>query len=391
MSPQPLQLVHVDPTVAPADGDVPVYDAVSELYIPTAGVNGNVTAAGTLTSNQVVIGQGTKAVATLGSLGTTTTVLHGNAAGAPTFGAVVEADITLADNTTNNSSTAKHGFLKKLDNNATNFMNGQGDWATPSGSGAPADATYLVESSNGVLSNEVVTGTTYMTTAAYASRQAAAVSGRLFLPNNGFYFERDTGSAWAPWGPIFAMTPPVDGDFAWINQGGASVDTTNGGIYLQGPATAPDSLRIREKAIANTTTGVLEIAFLPALADTAAGGGMGLILRESGTAKVLIMRYNTNANGPAVFVTYGTGPTTLTTNSLNQAIQFPNTPVFQRVAISGTNYLFSISADGRHWIQVLSLAKTTPFTTAADRWGFGVNAASGNFAIGMTLLSFSEA
>lgn len=49
---------------------------------------GNVTAGGTLINNQLVLGQGTTALATLGSLGTTTTVLHGNAAGAPAFSPV---------------------------------------------------------------------------------------------------------------------------------------------------------------------------------------------------------------------------------------------------------------------------------------------------------------
>jgi len=50
-------------------------------------------------------------------------------------GAVTEVKITLANNTTNNASTTKHGFLKILDNVATNFLNGQGNWAVPSGSG----------------------------------------------------------------------------------------------------------------------------------------------------------------------------------------------------------------------------------------------------------------
>jgi hypothetical protein len=67
--------------------------------LSTSASSGNVTAAGTLTSNQIVIGQGTTAVATLGSLGTTTTVLHGNAGGAPTFGSVVPGDLSTAANT----------------------------------------------------------------------------------------------------------------------------------------------------------------------------------------------------------------------------------------------------------------------------------------------------
>src|SRR6185503_3419199 len=51
-----------------------------------------VTSAAALTANQLVIGGGSQASSTLGVLGTTTTVLHGNAAGAPGFSAVVGAD-----------------------------------------------------------------------------------------------------------------------------------------------------------------------------------------------------------------------------------------------------------------------------------------------------------
>ena len=45
--------------------------------------------------------------------GTTTTVLHGNASGAPSFGAVVEADMNITDNTTRNVSSTAHGFQAK--------------------------------------------------------------------------------------------------------------------------------------------------------------------------------------------------------------------------------------------------------------------------------------
>jgi collagen type VII alpha len=50
------------------------------------------TNAAAATANQLIIGGGSQAVAALGSLGTTTTVLHGNAGGAPTFGAIAPAD-----------------------------------------------------------------------------------------------------------------------------------------------------------------------------------------------------------------------------------------------------------------------------------------------------------
>jgi len=52
-----------------------------------------VTSAAALTANELVIGAGSQTSATLGSLGTVTTLLHGNAGGAPSFGAVAFADI----------------------------------------------------------------------------------------------------------------------------------------------------------------------------------------------------------------------------------------------------------------------------------------------------------
>ncbi len=44
-----------------------------------------------------------------------------------------DSTINMTDITTNNSSTTKHGFLKKLDNTATNYMDGTGTWSTPQG------------------------------------------------------------------------------------------------------------------------------------------------------------------------------------------------------------------------------------------------------------------
>ena len=42
-----------------------------------------------------------------------------------------EADLSLADNTTNNVSTTKHGFVPKAPNNTAHFLNGAGAWSAP--------------------------------------------------------------------------------------------------------------------------------------------------------------------------------------------------------------------------------------------------------------------
>ncbi len=44
-----------------------------------------------------------------------------------------DASISVTDVTTNNATTSAHGFLKKLDNSAAHFMDGQGNWSTPAG------------------------------------------------------------------------------------------------------------------------------------------------------------------------------------------------------------------------------------------------------------------
>lgn len=45
-------------------------------------------------------------------------------------------DLDTPDNNTDlDASTARHGLLKKLDNDPTHFLNGQGTWAAPGGSG----------------------------------------------------------------------------------------------------------------------------------------------------------------------------------------------------------------------------------------------------------------
>jgi hypothetical protein len=58
-----------------------------------------------------------------------------NGAASPSFAQVKDTDLFFADNTTNNVSAAKHGFVPKAPAVATKYLDGTGAWSTPSGGG----------------------------------------------------------------------------------------------------------------------------------------------------------------------------------------------------------------------------------------------------------------
>jgi hypothetical protein len=153
-------------------------DGTLQTTASAGGGGGTVTNTGSLTSHAVIVGNGGVDEKALASLGTTTTVLHGNASGDPSFGAVVENDITLANNTTNNVSITKHGFAPIAPNDATKFLDGTGAYSTPTGgsgtvttTGSPASGNLSKFSgstsiTNGDLSGDVTTSGTLEATLA---------------------------------------------------------------------------------------------------------------------------------------------------------------------------------------------------------------------------------
>ena len=265
-------------------------------------------------------------------------------------------------------------------------ITGTGGGGGGSGDGAPADATYWVEDANGTLTNEVVVGTTGITTATEAGKQAAAKAGRLFLPSDGFYLERDTGAAWAPWGPIFPCTEPDDDDFAWINQGTATVDTTHGGIHLEVPTSVGANLRIRKKA-APSTPYTITAQFLPQYYGTFYYH-YGLCWRQSSDGKLVVAgswKQDTTFEY-WMRITKWTDPTTFGADYVFlYAARVLN---FWQFSDDGANRVIRASDNGQDWLQIHSVGRTDYLT--ADEVGFFVNVYNQAYQGGTTLLSWAE-
>lgn len=224
-------------------------------------------------------------------------------------------------------------------------------------------------------------------TSAYTSAPSSPTSGDLWLPSDGISALRYSGSAWAPWGPIFPLTAPVSGDFAWVNQGGASVDTTYGGIYLLAPATAGTSWRIRKKT-APSTPYTITAAFL-ASAAALDNAYQCIGFRESSSGKLVTFGLQAST-GSHLKVDKYTDETTFSATYLDAIARFGGgSAIWLRIADNGTNRICSVSPDGRHWTVVHTVGRTD-FLTANEVF-FACQAQNASYDADMTLISWAQA
>lgn len=220
-------------------------------------------------------------------------------------------------------------------------------------------------------------------TSTYGSPPASPVEGDLWLPSDSFYTLRRGPAAWVPWGPIFPMTPPASADFSWVNQGGASIDTTPGGVYLLAPAGAGNNLRIRIKA-APAPPYIITAALLPHkyIQNYAY---CGLVWRQSADGKLVAFAYGLSAN--QLSGDKFTSPTAWSANYFLLTTR-PADPLFLRIADDGVNRICSWSADGQHFHPIHTIARTDFLT--ANQVGFFADANNATYPCGITVLSWKE-
>ena len=221
------------------------------------------------------------------------------------------------------------------------------------------------------------------------------VTGDQYWPTDGVYVERYNGSAWKPWGPVFPLVKPVDSDFAWVNQGSATLTATNGCLFIKAPSTGNSStasINLLKKSAPATPYSVTAIV-LP-LVHATNFARLGVLWRQSSDGKIVTFEIQHNGTATPRWqlrIVKWTNPTTF---SADYSATWPLTtipwPLFLRITDNGTNRVCSLSSDGRNFIDVHSVGRTDFLT--ADEVGFFVNnqTGAGSSDIGATLISWAQ-
>mgnify|MGYP001020459242 CR=1 FL=1 len=231
--------------------------------------------------------------------------------------------------------------------------------------------------------------------AAYASRPAASTSGRIFLPTDGIFIERDNGSAWEKFGPIWPMTPPQASDFpTWVNQGTATITDNKGAIWLYAPYTSNTNVRMRVKDYPAPPFTV-EAAFIPAVFPNSASAAGGIGIRDSSSGKLQVY-------GVTGYMDLGGYRVDSPTASFNGMTNWPSSGSFHlpesdlfwlKYEDDNTNRKISYSLDGYTWTQIVSVTRTDHLTP--NQIGIWVNAypgggSSGYVDTGVTFLHWKQ-
>jgi hypothetical protein len=183
--------------------------------------------------------------------------------------------------------------------------------------------------------------------------------------------------------------------WSFTNQGSApaaAVSTTRGGINLTLAATSANSIRFYGRTAISPPWTVDAGAFIGENSATS-NPEVGLLMLESGTGKFVEFVLQGAGSTANISVIDGTALASGGSSSLFNTnggyaagwrwLQFSYDS-------AGHTVTFRISADGRNWIQLYSVAVTTPFTTAPDTYGLSVNSRNASFNVANWLLYWNE-
>jgi hypothetical protein len=228
-------------------------------------------------------------------------------------------------------------------------------------------------------------GANAISATAVGSEPGSPATGDLDLYTNGFVAARYSGSAWAQWGPLFPLAAPPTSGWSWVNQGSATVTTTNGGIVIYDP-TVDGSVNYRVRTRTAPSTPYTITALLLATITAKNFSGVGIGFRQSSDGKMHLLR-NIFVSGWQLDSTKITNATT--DLAAYTSLQFSGWtyPIWLRIQDNGTNRICSFSMDGVNYLVLHTVGRTDHLT--ADEVCFWAAARNGSFGCYANLVSWA--
>lgn len=185
------------------------------------------------------------------------------------------------------------------------------------------------------------------------------------------------------YGPIYTLTqPPAIGSWTWVNQNGATANTTNGYLNLITPLSTGDNfnlLVLTAPATPYTRTAYINFIYL---------SFAGIAFRQSSDGKIVVYGFADNSGATSISVIKYTNPTTFSAVYKSQNQHVFNAPgMWLRIADDGANRICSFSLDGTNFTVFHTIGRTDFLT--ADQVGIAINANSSTTASILDLLSWN--
>lgn len=322
-------------------------------------------------------------------------------------------------------------MLEQFANNYESTLNGAinnsvGSLVVTSATGAPSSGQFRLRIENEILLVTAVSGTTFTVTrgvegttaashadgatlklvltkgaleqkriddvgaGAIASIPAAGATGRLYLPNEAPTLLRDNGSIYTPYGPLFKLSPVPSTGWSWVNQDGATIQTTDLGqlLHKEGAGITGISCRVRTMAVSAPTTLVAGFIWH----GTISYSHVSILCRKNSSGEIMSFWLGLdNGSLRMEVIRYSSATTATGTAIAHEAYGFCWTVVWMKIVYDGTDLFFYISNDKIYWRLFYTEAKIYGFASGGpDEFGFSIGLAGSNVGVGMHVISWEE-